>query len=467
MEIKRWIIDPQIKIGKTRILYKGSEKKIQALKESLPQFKSSDVYPVMTGNFDFQLFFYTVDEKDISEISIKAFEILGKEKGEPEKPEPGKNKNIILSGLIAAIILVICFAGYKYYNDYYKPKPEVITAAQPEHTETGAKQTDAAAEQPQAEVAGDTGTEESIPETIEKKTQETTGSEDYGFEVKDGTDAFGRMETVETDKGILKESAGVSGKKLKIIYADVGQGDAQIIITPSKKCFVIDTGKSPKDGDKIADILKKNKISKISILVLTHPHKDHIEGTLNLMDKIKIEKIYDSGHPATTRTYKEILKQIKRRNIGYETPKRGDEFKWDKDISVKILHPEKGKTYDNVNNASIVIRMKYKQNSFLFTGDVEAECEKEIAKKFGSSLKADVLKAGHHGSKTSSSQEFLDKIKPNYCVIQVGAGNKFHHPHPSTYKRLKKMIKHIYRTDEDGDIEFTSNGNKIEAQNKN
>ncbi|MBP7653815.1 MBL fold metallo-hydrolase [Candidatus Dependentiae bacterium] len=467
MENKRWIIDPQIKIGKTRVLYKGSEKKIQLLKEKLPQFKSSDVYPVMTGSFDFQIFFYTVDEQDISTISLTAFELFGKESSSPEIAEPSKSKNIILSGLIAVFILIIGFAGFKYYTSYYKPQFQKLTESSSSSPKIPDQQfiqqdnqgTSAATAETVQKTDSDDSDDISQEETEQEpiKTQSEVSDD---FEIKDAQDIFGKS------SGTTKKTSSVSGektgKKIKIIYVDVGQGDAQIIITPSKKCFVIDTGKTPKDGDKIADILEKNKIKKIDTLVLTHPHKDHIEGTLNLFKRIKVIKVFDSGHPSTTRTYKEILKQIKKNDIGYETPKRDDEFKWDKDISVKILHPAKGKYYDNINNASIVIQMKYKNNVFLFTGDLEEDCEEELVKKFGNSLNSDVLKVGHHGSKTSSSQKFLDKVKPSYGIIQVGAGNKFHHPHPSTYKRLKKIMKNIYRTDEDGDIEVSSNGNKIE-----
>jgi competence protein ComEC len=251
--------------------------------------------------------------------------------------------------------------------------------------------------------------------------------------------------------------------KLKVVFVDVGQGDAAIIVTPAKKCYIIDTGENNSDGKKIVNILSKLGVTKIDVMVLTHPHADHIGGAYYIMKNFKVQEIWDSGKPYTTRTYKRILSEIKRQNIGYKIPQRGDKFNWASGIKIKVLNPVKNSN-NSTNNYSIVIQLKYGNTSFMFTGDMEKEVEHELIKQFGSSLKSDILKVGHHCSHTSSTKTFLDAVNPDYCVICVGSGNRYGHPHNSTFDRLHNYTDKIYRTDNHGNIYMQTDGNNIEIK---
>lgn len=241
---------------------------------------------------------------------------------------------------------------------------------------------------------------------------------------------------------------------LQVHYIDVGQGASQLIIGPTGKTMLIDAGDNSME-ETVVGYLQQAGVKKIDILIGTHPDADHVGGLDKVIDHFDIGKIYMPRIQANTKTYESVLQSIKAKNLKVSTAKAGLSLDWEPGIDVKMIAPVH--TYDDPNENSAVIHLTYGQTSFLFTGDAEAQSEADILKS-GAELKADVLLVGHHGSKTSTSQEFLNKVDPSYAVIQVGKDNKYGHPAQETLKRLSNKGIQIYRNDKQGNIVFTSNG---------
>lgn len=246
---------------------------------------------------------------------------------------------------------------------------------------------------------------------------------------------------------------------LQVHYIDVGQGASQLIIGPTGKTILIDAGDNSME-ETVVGYLQQAGVKKIDILIGTHPDADHVGGLDKVIDHFDIGKIYMPRIQANTKTYESVLQSIKAKNLKVSTAKAGLSLDWEPGIDVKMIAPVH--TYDDPNENSAVIHLTYGQTSFLFTGDAEAQSEADILKS-GAELKADVLLVGHHGSKTSTSQDFLNKVDPSYAVIQVGKDNKYGHPAQETLKRLSDKGIRIYRNDKQGNIVFTSNGTTIEG----
>lgn len=262
---------------------------------------------------------------------------------------------------------------------------------------------------------------------------------------------------------------------LKIFYFDIGQGDSELIITPSGKTILIDGGPDDKILSKLGAILPIGQ-KKIDTMILTHPHADHLEGLIPVLRRYEVGEIYYTGVLHTTNDFLIWLKLIKEKQItmhlvnkqnvvDYETDLKLN-FLWPNkdlsssaktDVTDNALNPEYQKNNSSLNNTSIVFKMAYKNTSFLFVGDAEIPVEKELLKQ-NVDLKADVLKVGHHGSHSSTSEEFLTKVSPKIAVISVGKNNDFGHPHLRTLRRLERHNVKIYRTDQGGDVEIESNG---------
>ncbi len=253
-------------------------------------------------------------------------------------------------------------------------------------------------------------------------------------------------------------------KDLKIHYIDVGQGDA-ILIQKDGENMLIDAGEN-EYGKVVVNYLKKNNVSKIDYIIGTHPHSDHIGGLDTVIQNFEVDKVIMPKVNHTTKTFEDVLLAIKEKNLKLVFPKVGDIHKLG-DAKWTILAPN-GEEYDSLNNYSIVIRLQYKNNSFLFTGDAESQSEKEMLESNEkSSLVADVLKIGHHGSSSSTTDEFLQAVQPKFAVIQLGKDNSYGHPHKETLKKLKRNQIEVFRTDLNGTIVATSDGERIEFQFEN
>ena len=248
------------------------------------------------------------------------------------------------------------------------------------------------------------------------------------------------------------------GEELKVHFLDVGQGDSIFIELPTNETILIDA--SIKDAsDKIINYLKEEKVSKIDYVIATHPHSDHIGGMSAVIKAFDIGQIYMPKAVTTTKTYENLLLTIKDKNLKIKTAKAGNTIIDTDDLKLVVLAPNQD-SYESLNNYSIVLKLTYKEKSFLFTGDAETLSEKEIT----GDVEADVLKVGHHGSRTSTSQAFLNKVNPSYAVISVGFNNDYKHPHQEVLDRLEKKNIKIYRTDQNGDIIFTTDGYNIDVK---
>ena len=248
------------------------------------------------------------------------------------------------------------------------------------------------------------------------------------------------------------------GEELKVHFLDVGQGDSIFIELPTNETILIDA--SIKDAsDKIIKYLKEENGSKIDYVFATHPHSDHIGGMSAVIKAFDIGQIYMPKAVTTTKTYENLLLTIKDKNLKIKTAKAGNTIIDTDDLKLVVLAPNQD-SYESLNNYSIVLKLTYKEKSFLFTGDAETLSEKEIT----GDVEADVLKVGHHGSRTSTSQAFLNKVNPSYAVISVGLNNDYKHPHQEVLDRLEKKNIKIYRTDQNGDIIFTTDGYNIDVK---
>lgn len=238
----------------------------------------------------------------------------------------------------------------------------------------------------------------------------------------------------------------------QVHFIDVGEADSSLIVFPGGKTMLIDGG-DIENGAAVCDYIKAQGIKRLDYVVGTHPHSDHIGGLPKVIESFDIGKVYMPKKVHTSGVFIELLETIKKKNLKIQTARLGVSIFKDGDLSAEIIAPC-GKSYSNLNNYSAVIRIKYKNRAFLFTGDAENRALAEIT----SIASADVLKVAHHGSSTSDSAAFLKKVKPKIAVISVGKNNKYGHPNKSTLKNLKSVGAKIYRTDVSGTIVIGSDG---------
>lgn len=248
-------------------------------------------------------------------------------------------------------------------------------------------------------------------------------------------------------------------QKLRIFFIDVGQGDSTLIITPDKKTVLIDGGGSDSFdvGEKVLlPYLLDRRILKIDYVLISHFDTDHATGVAQILGKIDVSSIILTRQLEENDIYRHILSIAKEKKIKLIYVKEGDVLKIG-GIKISIIHPENKLMINNpMNNNSIVCKVEYNSFSMLLTGDIEMEAEELILRK-NINLKADVLKVAHHGSKTSTTGEFLKAINPKVALIGVGKNNNFGHPSNEVIQRLKENGTRIYRTDENGEISITVN----------
>lgn len=244
---------------------------------------------------------------------------------------------------------------------------------------------------------------------------------------------------------------------LKVHFIDVGQGDS-IFIQIKNKNILIDAGEK-KEAPSVVNYLKAYKVKKLDYVFLTHPHEDHLGGLSEVINTFDIGKFYSPNASTVTKSYENLLNALKAKNLKINRAKAGLEFIFSEDIVLELFSPNKDE-YTNLNNYSPIMKLTYGDISFLFTGDAEETVEKEVLLK-NHNLKSTVLKAGHHGSKTSSSVEFLDQVSPNFTVITTGKANRFNLPNEEILKRYEDLGSTILMTEKYGNIVFSTDGRDI------
>lgn len=247
--------------------------------------------------------------------------------------------------------------------------------------------------------------------------------------------------------------------ELSVHFIDVGQGDS-ILIQGEEVAVLIDAG--PRGAKAVvAEYLHAQGISRLDLVIATHPHEDHIGGMVQVLNEFEVTEVMDPGVPHTSKTFEAFIDLISSKGIGY-TEARAGMIRDLGGIKLEIVHPTVP-SVDDLNNASIVTRLEFGQVAFLFTGDAEREAETEILES-GRNLRATVLKLGHHGSSTSSTPEFVGAVAPSYAVIMLGEDNRYNHPHRGTMDLVKDIGIPVYRTDLHGNIVFITDGTKIEVR---
>lgn len=244
--------------------------------------------------------------------------------------------------------------------------------------------------------------------------------------------------------------------EFRIYFFDVGQGDASYIKTPSGNDILIDGGPDNKILSELGKVMDYSD-NKIDLVVLSHPHADHLTGLIEVLSRYSIGEVWETGVEYPSATYDTWKNLIKEKNIPDKFVKEGDTKEFS-NVKILIIYPlsllEK-KSIDNLNNASIINRVDYGNFSGLFTGDAEISIQEKLVDK---NIFSDMLKVAHHGSENGLSDDFLKVVRPEIAVISVGKNNKFGHPALSTINLLKKYLVKIYRTDQNGTIEISSDG---------
>lgn len=259
---------------------------------------------------------------------------------------------------------------------------------------------------------------------------------------------------------------------LEIHFIDVGQGDCSLIKWEDS-AILIDCGERDQ-ADTVLKYLKKQGVKKLDYIIATHPHSDHIGAMAEIISNVEAGKVIapkvSSEMTPTTKTYERFLQALRDKGMRltaakpktvYTLESAAAEAEGKKPPSFEILAPNGD--YDDLNNYSVVIRLTYGSTSYLFTGDAEKKSEKEIL-ALGEELDSDLLKVGHHGSSTSTTDDFLAEVSPKYCIIQCGTGNSYGHPHAETIEKIGDIGAKWYSNDRDGNIVVYSDGDSIFIQ---
>lgn len=257
----------------------------------------------------------------------------------------------------------------------------------------------------------------------------------------------------------VKEEYKISSDgNLVIRYLDVGQADS-ILIENNSKFMLIDAGNNS-DGELLVDYFKKLGIKEFEYVVATHPHEDHIGGMDDVINNFSVKNFYMPDVVTTTKTFEDMLDAVENNVFKVSVPEVGEEFNFS-DLYFKVLHVG-DENYDDLNDVSICLSLSFGKNKFIFMGDASSKVEDMIIDR-GYNITSDVLKVGHHGSSYSSSINFLKEVKPKYSIISVGEGNSYSHPHSQAISLLNKVNSEVYRTDLDGTVIVTSDGENIKV----
>ena len=251
-----------------------------------------------------------------------------------------------------------------------------------------------------------------------------------------------------------------SGKTLDIYVLDVGQGDSIFLRSPSGKTMLVDAGESYM-YERVDDFLQNQAVKKLDVVVGTHPHADHIGAMEQVVTHYNIGAYYMPDAQNQTKMFENLLDALTEQDINVKQAVGGktSAINWDEDVEVTILSPLPGVEYDNLNDWSVILHVQYGDTSILLTGDAESFAEKAALKALPEKyFRATVLKVGHHGSSTSSSDAFLDAVDPEIAVASLGKDNEYGHPHKEVVEALEARNIPLYRTDTAGTIHIVLDG---------
>lgn len=250
--------------------------------------------------------------------------------------------------------------------------------------------------------------------------------------------------------------AGKADQRLEVHFIDVGQADC-ILARSGSSAMLIDAGNND-DADTIIRYLENQGVSKLDYVIGTHPHEDHIGSLDTVIEHFDIGDIIMPDKAHTSQSFEDVLTAVEDKGLSITIPEPGDTYELG-EAAFTVIAPVK-EYGDELNDWSVGIKLTYRDNSFILCGDAEAEAEADIAAG-QTDLKADVYKADHHGSETSSSDVFLDAVDPDYAVISCGTGNTYGHPHQSVLDKFQARGIQVFRTDEQGTIVAVSDGSNI------
>lgn len=246
----------------------------------------------------------------------------------------------------------------------------------------------------------------------------------------------------------------IPDRRFHVYFLNIGQGDSIMIKTPENHHILVDGGPENFVLNELIEIMPFFD-KQIDLVILTHPHADHVSGLIEVLKRYHVDNILITGVDYGSPEYSEFLKEISTRNVRVFLAESKTDFKFG-EVFVDILYPEKqliSEQFDNPNNSSIAMMVKFRDKKILLTGDLELEGEAGLIRT-GARLKANIFKAGHHGSRTSSSLNLLKLVRPKIVVIQSGKENSYGHPHEETLNNLSKLGIKVYRNDQAGRVEF-------------
>lgn len=256
-----------------------------------------------------------------------------------------------------------------------------------------------------------------------------------------------------------RTSSEVFHDHLNVHFIDVGQGDATLLKGPDFN-VLIDAGRH--DRNEIVPYLKEQNVKKIDLLIGTHPHADHIGQFPQILKTFSVDEVWLSGDLHTTITFESAVDAILDTNAKYREPRANEKYTYGS-LTIEVLHPSE--LTGDLNNGSIVLRALFHDISFMFTGDAESSAELEIIQS-DQKLKSHILKVGHHGSNTSSTNEFLSIVSPEVAVYSAGWKNRYEHPHSETIERMKNLDILIYGTDINGTVVLTTDGETYDIKSE-
>ncbi|EOU2013273.1 MBL fold metallo-hydrolase [Clostridium perfringens] len=257
---------------------------------------------------------------------------------------------------------------------------------------------------------------------------------------------------------LTQDSKVPKDSKLMISYMDVGQGDAAYIKVNGND-ILIDAG--PRSNSKeLLEQLKAKNIDDFELVIATHPHEDHIGGMVDVFKEYEVKAFYSPKITHTTKTYENLVKAVKDEGLKTKELKGGMVIDLGEGAKFEVFTPQKSE-YEELNDYSPIMKLSFGDTSYLFTGDAEKLAEEEALAKYKTSLDSDVIKFGHHGSSSSSSNAFIEAVSPKYGIISCAKDNKYGHPHRETLDIIKKYNIKTFRTDTYGEIILTSDGKSI------